>query len=222
MRYPVVWPAHLLDRSLRAPACAQAGGSYHFESDTYANAHTLRAAKLACGSTLAVAEAIATRRSVRGIALVRPPGHHAESDEAMGFCLYNQVAVAAWACIHSWGLRRVLVVDWDIHHGNGTEHMFYDDPRVLYVSLHRHDGGAFYPGTGHHDRVCTRMRVVVQALVGASFPARRRCCVVAPSYNLALLTTRRSGAARAWGTTSTSRGHPAAWETRSTCTRWTS
>jgi len=61
--------------------------------------------------------------------------------------------VAAWCAVHRWGAKRVLVVDWDIHHGNGTEHMFYDDPSVMYVSLHRHEGGAFYPGTGHAERV---------------------------------------------------------------------
>ncbi len=82
-------------------------------------------------------------------ALVRPPGHHAERDRAMGFCLYNNVAVAAAHAL-ARGLDRVAVVDIDVHHGNGTQWIFYDDPRVLYVSTHQFP---FYPGTGAADEV---------------------------------------------------------------------
>ncbi len=82
-------------------------------------------------------------------ALVRPPGHHAERGRAMGFCLYNNVAVAAAAMLHR-GLSRIAIVDIDVHHGNGTQAIFYDDPRVLYISTHQHP---FYPGTGAADEV---------------------------------------------------------------------
>jgi acetoin utilization deacetylase AcuC-like enzyme len=85
------------------------------------------------------------------LALVRPPGHHAERDKAMGFCLFNNVAVAAAAAI-ARGLHRVAVVDIDVHHGNGTQWIFYDDPRVLYVSTHQFP---FYPGTGAADETGT-------------------------------------------------------------------
>jgi acetoin utilization deacetylase AcuC-like enzyme len=76
---------------------------------------------------------------------VRPPGHHAERERAMGFCLFNNVAVAARHLTSAHGLQRVMIVDWDVHHGNGTQHIFYDDPGVLFVSLHQHP---LYPGTG--------------------------------------------------------------------------
>jgi histone deacetylase 4/5 len=83
-----------------------------------------------------------------GFALVRPPGHHAEYEEAMGFCYFNSVAIAAKQLIARKLAQRVLIIDWAIHHGNGTQHAFYENPNVLYMSLHRHDHGNFYPGTG--------------------------------------------------------------------------
>ena len=83
-----------------------------------------------------------------GFAIVRPPGHHAEFDEAMGFCYFNSTAIAAKQVLREPRVRRVLILDWAIHHGNGTQKVFYDDPNVLFISLHRHDNGNFYPGTG--------------------------------------------------------------------------
>ena len=83
-----------------------------------------------------------------GLALVRPPGHHAEREEAMGFCYFNSVAIAAKKVLASNLAKKVLIIDWAIHHGNGTQQTFYDSHDVLYISLHRYDNGNFYPGTG--------------------------------------------------------------------------
>nr|CAD7409518.1 unnamed protein product [Timema cristinae] len=83
-----------------------------------------------------------------GFAIVRPPGHHAETSQAMGFCFFNSVAIATRLLQQRLDVRKILILDWDVHHGNGTQQMFYDDPRVLYLSIHRHDDGNFFPGTG--------------------------------------------------------------------------
>jgi acetoin utilization deacetylase AcuC-like enzyme len=104
------------------------------------------AARLAAGGVLAVTEQVVTGRLANGFAVVRPPGHHAIHSGAMGFCIYGNVAVAARYARNHLGCKRVLIVDWDIHHGNGTQDMFQDDPSILYVSLHRYDSGFYYPG----------------------------------------------------------------------------
>ena len=115
------------------------------DPDTYASAGSAEAARLAAGGLIDLAAEVAAGGLENGFALLRPPGHHAEADRAMGFCLFNNVAVAARALQDRGAARRVLVVDWDLHHGNGTQHSFWDDPTVLYFSTHQFP---FYPGTG--------------------------------------------------------------------------
>jgi acetoin utilization deacetylase AcuC-like enzyme len=102
-------------------------------------------ALLAAGATADLALRVARGEARRGFALVRPPGHHAESSEAMGFCLFNNVAVAARALTAEAGVQRIAIVDWDVHHGNGTQHLFEAERDVLFVSLHQFP---LYPGTG--------------------------------------------------------------------------
>lgn len=127
-----------------------AGEAVMLDPDTFTSAESWRIALLAAGATIdAAAHALEQREPA--FALVRPPGHHAERDRAMGFCLLNNVAVAAAAAV-ARGLERVAVVDIDVHHGNGTQWTFYADPRVLYVSTHQHP---FYPGTGAADEIGT-------------------------------------------------------------------
>jgi acetoin utilization deacetylase AcuC-like enzyme len=127
---------------------ATAGQAVRLDPDTFTSPESYDVARLAAGAAVQVAEyAVASREP--GFALVRPPGHHAEADQAMGFCLFNNVAVAAAAML-AQGLERVAVVDIDVHHGNGTQAMFYEDSRVLYVSTHQHP---FYPGTGAADEI---------------------------------------------------------------------
>jgi acetoin utilization deacetylase AcuC-like enzyme len=113
------------------------------DPDTYTSPESYEIARLAAGAAVQAAEHALDQKEP-AFALVRPPGHHAEPDRAMGFCLFNNVAVAAAAML-ARGLSRVAIVDIDVHHGNGTQQMFYDTSRVLYVSTHQFP---FYPGTG--------------------------------------------------------------------------
>jgi acetoin utilization deacetylase AcuC-like enzyme len=118
---------------------------YAFDADTPVSARSFEAARRAAGGVLALVDTVMAGDVENGFAFVRPPGHHAERDRAMGFCLFNNVAVAAAHLRAAHGLERVLIVDWDVHHGNGTQHAFYDDSGVLFVSSHQYP---FYPGTG--------------------------------------------------------------------------
>lgn len=111
----------------------------------YMNSATFRAALLAAGCVIEMADQVVSGRLQHGLAVVRPPGHHAEANAAMGFCAFNNVAVAAEAMRARYSLKRIAIVDWDVHHGNGTQHMFYDSQEIMYISLHRHDGATFYP-----------------------------------------------------------------------------
>ena len=122
-----------------------AGRAVALDPDTFTSPDTYDVALLAAGAALAgVDHVLDVGRGARALAMVRPPGHHAERNRAMGFCLFNSVAVGA-AHARARGLSRVAIVDYDVHHGNGTQGAFYDDPAVLYISSHQFP---FYPGTG--------------------------------------------------------------------------
>ncbi|XP_018103011.1 histone deacetylase 7 isoform X2 [Xenopus laevis] len=129
-------------------------GGLGVDSDTIWNElHSSNAARFAAGSVIDLAFKVASRELKNGFALVRPPGHHADPSTAMGFCFFNSVAIAAKQLQLRHDVRKILIVDWDVHHGNGTQRVFYTDPNVLYISLHRHDDGNFFPGSGAADEV---------------------------------------------------------------------
>jgi acetoin utilization deacetylase AcuC-like enzyme len=123
---------------------------YDFDPDTHTSPESYQTALLAAGGVLTAVEAVMDGAADNAFAIVRPPGHHALPARAMGFCLFNNVAIAARYLIRRRGLKRVLVVDWDVHHGNGIQDIFYDSPEVLYFSTHQFP---FYPGTGGLDEI---------------------------------------------------------------------
>jgi len=129
----------------RVQRMAERGGG-HLDADTYVNDRSYEAAQMAAGGLLAAVEALLAGRIDNGFALVRPPGHHALSDRGMGFCLFNNVAVAACHALTFPQIAWVLIADFDVHHGNGTQAIFDADPHVFYFSTHEYP---FYPGTGH-------------------------------------------------------------------------
>jgi len=139
---------HAAEYLRRAAAACAAGESILDSHDTAIAPESERVARLAAGSTAALCREVAAGRLARGFAVVRPPGHHAERDLAMGFCLYNNVAVAARELTAAAAIARVLIVDWDVHHGNGTQHLFEEAPDVFFFSLHQ---WPLYPGTGAAD-----------------------------------------------------------------------
>jgi acetoin utilization deacetylase AcuC-like enzyme len=142
---------HEVEEAARKAAELHAGGrrnTRRFATDTYVSAKSYEAAIRAAGAPLTAIDAIMKGEIDNAYCLVRPPGHHAVAESAMGFCLFNNVAVAARYAIDHYGLERVMIIDFDVHHGNGTQEMFYDDPRVLYFSTHQ---APFYPGTGLSD-----------------------------------------------------------------------
>jgi acetoin utilization deacetylase AcuC-like enzyme len=125
------------------------GRSAYIDPDTFVSPESVDVARLAAGSLVSMVDGMIDGPVGRGIALLRPPGHHAGPARAMGFCLLNNVAIAA-AHARARGLDRVAIIDWDVHHGNGTQDIFWRDPHTLYISTHQFP---FYPGTGGSDEV---------------------------------------------------------------------
>lgn len=120
-------------------------GVHHLDPDTYAGTTAFEVARLAAGGVVQAVDEVLSGRAVNALAAVRPPGHHAMPDHAMGFCILGNVPIAARYAQKQYGLERILIVDFDVHHGNGTEAMLYDDPTTLFISSHQYP---FYPGTG--------------------------------------------------------------------------
>ncbi|EYR80153.1 acetoin utilization protein [Shinella sp. SUS2] len=118
------------------------------EADTYASPATLQAALTGIGGAIAAVDAVFTGKADNAFVAARPPGHHAERDKAMGFCFFNNAAIAARHAQKAHGAERVAIVDWDVHHGNGTQDIFFDDPSVLFCSTHQMP---LYPGSGAKD-----------------------------------------------------------------------
>ncbi len=121
-----------------------------FDADTRANSHSYAAARRAAGAVISAVDAAMNGELIRSFVLCRPPGHHAERSRAMGFCFLNNVAIAAAHAVEHSGADRVAIVDWDVHHGNGTAHMFAGRADILYLSIHQ---SPHYPGTGFADEV---------------------------------------------------------------------
>src|SRR4051794_26404136 len=128
---------------------ATAGKSTQLDPDTYTSPEAHEIALLAAGAAIDAVERVMGGSHDAAVAMVRPPGHHAERNRAMGFCLYNNVAVAA-AHARAQGAAKVAIVDYDVHHGNGTQHIFETDPHILYLSTHQFP---YYPGTGDASEV---------------------------------------------------------------------
>ncbi|MBC8229533.1 histone deacetylase [bacterium] len=140
------------------------GGGY-IDYDTPISAESFNAALLAAGAMLRGIDAIIAREIDNAFALVRPPGHHATPQIGMGFCIFNNVAIAARYIQREHNLPKILIIDWDLHHGNGTQDAFYDDPTVFYFSIHQ---SPFYPGTGRSDE--TGMEAGIESTL--NFPIR--------------------------------------------------
>lgn len=137
------------------------GPSYaQIDTDTSINAHTWKASLRAAGAALAATDAVMAGEVENAFCAVRPPGHHACRDKAMGFCFFNNVAVAAKYALQRYNLQRVAVVDFDVHHGNGTEDILAHDERALMVSIFQHP---FYPYSGDHDPAPNMVNVPVPA-----------------------------------------------------------
>jgi acetoin utilization deacetylase AcuC-like enzyme len=120
-------------------------GETYVEVDTRVSRESFEVARLAAGAAIAAVDAAMSKEGARAFGLVRPPGHHATTAAAMGFCLFNNAAIAARYGQAKYGIERVLIIDWDVHHGNGTQEIFWSDPSVFYFSTHQYP---FYPGTG--------------------------------------------------------------------------
>ena len=141
---------HKITYIKRVKQTCKAGAFFIDSQDTAICPDSYEVALLAAGGVLTLVDTVMEKKARNGFALVRPPGHHAEREMALGFCLFNNVAIAARYLQKKYKLHRILIMDWDVHHGNGTQHMFEDDPSVFYFSVHQYP---YYPGTGSANEI---------------------------------------------------------------------
>jgi acetoin utilization deacetylase AcuC-like enzyme len=123
-------------------------GKHQLDSDTYIAAGSLKAALLSAGAVINAVDLVMNKKYKNIFSLMRPPGHHAESSRPMGFCLFNNIAIGASYALEKFNLDRIAIIDWDVHHGNGTQEIFYRTSKVFFISLHQYP---FYPGTGNEN-----------------------------------------------------------------------
>jgi acetoin utilization deacetylase AcuC-like enzyme len=140
---------HREDLILHIQSAIERGEGY-LDVDTRISSESLTVARLAAGAALVAVDGAMAEEGGRAFGLIRPPGHHATSSKAMGFCLFNNAAIAARYAQARYGVERVLIIDWDVHHGNGTQEIFWTDPSVFYFSTHQYP---YYPGTGSRSEV---------------------------------------------------------------------
>lgn len=143
--YEWISEIHSSSYTYRLKEIVPKSGLIYLDPDTPLSPHSLAAAEMAVSAVLCAVDAVMNRSIQNAFCAIRPPGHHAEPGGAMGFCLFNNIAVAARYLQKQYGLERIFIVDWDVHHGNGTQDAFYDDPSVFYFSTHQYP---CYPGTG--------------------------------------------------------------------------
>ena len=168
----------------RARLLAEAGGG-RLDADTVVCPESYAVALAAAGACASAVDAVIAGPTRRALCLIRPPGHHATPDRSMGFCLFNNIALAARRARDAHGLSRVMIVDWDVHHGNGTQDIFYEDGQVHFLSIHRY-GRGFYPGTGAADETgagrglgCIRNEAVPSGITRHDFLERFKTAVAA-------------------------------------------
>lgn len=143
--YGWIYQVHDVELVRRAEKACLDGLDYLDSPDVQVNRHSFDTAVLAAGGILQLVDVVISGQAKNGFALTRPPGHHAEKDMALGFCILNNVAIAARYLQEHHGLGKILILDWDVHHGNGTQHVFEEDPSIYYISLHQYP---HYPGSG--------------------------------------------------------------------------
>lgn len=151
--------------------CMSESGGGQLDPDTLVSPQSYDVALMAAGAVAGAVDQVLHSEERRAFCLVRPPGHHALADRAMGFCLLNNVALAARLAVAQHGLQRVLIVDWDVHHGNGTQDLFWEDGQVGFLSIHRYP---FYPGSGAADETGSGAGLGTKLNVPVSFGTPRK------------------------------------------------